>query len=113
MFAAGFDYEIAVLETYEDPIQLLAAERWWVLYGRLSDWPLTNLTDGGEGTTGRVHSEETKAKIAAKALLRFQDPEKHKAHIKSHNTPEYLQAASRRRSKQLADWKAEGISFRV
>jgi len=32
-------------------------------YGRLSDWPLTNLTDGGEGCPGYKKSAETRAKI--------------------------------------------------
>ena len=34
-----------------------------------------NMTDGGEGTTGRVMSEETKEKIRIKQLERFENPE--------------------------------------
>ena len=41
-------------------------ERYWIkYYGRrdLGLGPLCNLTDGGEGTSGRIHSNETKRKI--------------------------------------------------
>ena len=36
---------------------------------------LRNLTDGGEGTSGRVHSEETRAKMSAASKGQKQSPE--------------------------------------
>ncbi len=65
LLAEGLDYEIAVLETAEAEEMLPQLERWWIAYGRASGWPLTNLTDGGDGWLGGNHSEEAKAKIAA------------------------------------------------
>lgn len=58
LWAQGLDFEIVVLE--DEPVGQLCwwrkgssslpdAERWWVAYGRACGWPLTNMTDGGEG----------------------------------------------------------------
>lgn len=51
LLALGLRYEIVVLETPHKEI-LSDTERWWIAYGRASGWPLTNLTDGGEGAFG-------------------------------------------------------------
>ncbi len=40
------------------------AEKYWIFYFRSIGCPLTNLTDGGEGTVGLKCSEETKRKIS-------------------------------------------------
>lgn len=63
LFAAGFNYKIVVLE--ESPVDLKVAERFWIAYGRACGWPLTNLTDGGDGANGWKHTPESKAKLAA------------------------------------------------
>lgn len=39
-------------------------EMWWIDYYRHIGEPLTNLTDGGEGTTGHKHTPETLAKLS-------------------------------------------------
>jgi hypothetical protein len=70
---AGLDYEIAVLEV--SPADLALAERWWIAFGRASGWPLTNLTDGGDGAPGRVISEETAAKRSASLRSYYSAPE--------------------------------------
>lgn len=45
---AGIDFDIAILaESSID--QLKQDERWWIAFGRACGWPLTNMTDGGEG----------------------------------------------------------------
>ncbi len=75
----GLSYEIVVLEEVIDPYtlelapcwwnadrnptRLHEAERWWIAYGRASGWDLLNLTDGGEGTHGKKHSELTRSRI--------------------------------------------------
>jgi len=55
--ALGLKYEIAVLETCSSKFELSAAECWWISYGRACGWPLTNLTDGGDGN-GRVETPD-------------------------------------------------------
>lgn len=83
LFANGLDYEIVVLDMSGDKNALCALERFWIAYGRGCGWPLTNLTDGGDGRApgyrapaetrakmsvsqkGRKHSEETRATLAA------------------------------------------------
>jgi hypothetical protein len=63
----GLMFEIVVLDVVDDKSKLSALERWWIAYGRTSGWPLTNVTDGGEGAFGRKLSQQTRDKIAAKA----------------------------------------------
>jgi hypothetical protein len=43
-----------------------AAERFWIAAARRTGYSLMNLTDGGEGVSGHVHSQEHKEKIAQK-----------------------------------------------
>lgn len=49
-------YEIVILDTLNDVLELDEEECWWITFGRACGWPLTNLTDGG------VPSAETLAK---------------------------------------------------
>lgn len=77
---SNMSYSIAVLEVVDTPhtagrccwwwtglntSAIMDAERWWIAYGRASDWPLTNQTDGGLGPSGRKHSAETRARMSA------------------------------------------------
>ncbi len=55
------DYTIVVLE--ENPADLADAERFWIAFGRACGWPLTNLTDGGDGLFNPT--AETRARMAA------------------------------------------------
>jgi hypothetical protein len=50
--AAGISYSITVLEEAGAALDLDALEQKWIAFGRSSGWPLTNLSDGGGGTTG-------------------------------------------------------------
>ncbi|MBW4460501.1 MAG: GIY-YIG nuclease family protein [Nodosilinea sp. WJT8-NPBG4] len=52
-------------------------EIYWIKTYRDMGYPLTNLTDGGEGTLNRVYSEETRKKIS-KALTGRPSPKKGK-----------------------------------
>lgn len=64
--ACGLTFEIVVLEVLgEDWEALCAAEQWWIEYGRASGWPLTNLTDGGDGVKGLVKSDECRTRMSA------------------------------------------------
>ncbi len=67
---AGLVYGILVLEEAASSDDLPAAERRWIAHGRAQGWPLTNLTDGGEGQLGLVHTAEAKAKISASLMGR-------------------------------------------
>ena len=58
---------IVFLETNLSDIGALALERRYIKwYGRKDNGTgiLRNLTDGGEGTTGRIHSNETRKKLS-------------------------------------------------
>jgi hypothetical protein len=59
----GLTYSIAILEVCSLD-SLSEQEAWWISYARMCGWRLTNLTDGGDGCTGRVLSAATKAKIS-------------------------------------------------
>lgn len=64
LFALTLDYQIVILQASSIDA-VCDDECWWIFYGRVSGWPLTNATDGGDGTRGRVYSQETRAKIGA------------------------------------------------
>ena len=50
--AAGLSYEIEILETLPNAERLAEAEQEWIAAARAAWVPLTNLTDGGEGSMG-------------------------------------------------------------
>ncbi len=60
----GAKYLIVVLE-HTAPENIAQCEMWWIAYGRLSGWNLTNLTDGGEGAIGVVRSPETRKRLSS------------------------------------------------
>jgi len=78
LFDAGLDYTIVVLEVVATKDALPAAERFWIALGRAFGWPLTNLTDGGDG--GLNPAPETRAKVSAALRGRVLTPE-HRAKI--------------------------------
>jgi len=56
--------EMVVLETHEDESECFAAEIRLIEYFKSIGSNLTNLTSGGEGTSGSKHSQETKDKLS-------------------------------------------------
>ena len=58
--------------TAEDAI---TSERRWITLGRTLGWPLTNLTDGGEGASGYRHPLEAREKFRAARLGKKLSPE--------------------------------------
>ena len=58
-----------VLEEHSNKDDLFEAEKFWIAYYRGLGCDLTNSTDGGEGSTGYKHKEETKQKIADKQSI--------------------------------------------
>lgn len=62
---SGFDVEVRILEEVSKE-KLSEAEVRWIAKGRQEGWPLTNLTEGGEGGhSGRTFTPEHRAKISA------------------------------------------------
>jgi group I intron endonuclease len=61
---AGLSYSVVVLEEVFEQ-DLCQAERRWIASARAQGWPLTNLTDGGDGLGGHKFSSEHRAKISA------------------------------------------------
>jgi len=78
LLALGLTYEIAVLEEVASKEALADTERFWIAYGRACGWPLTNLTDGGDGALNPA--PETRAKRSASLKGRYMSPE-HRARI--------------------------------
>lgn len=63
LIAAGFDYEMVVMEICDDMESVIEAERKWIAEGRRLEWPLFNRTHAPTGAT--FVSAETKARISA------------------------------------------------
>lgn len=94
----GLRFEIAVLQ-YSTAASVKSDERWWITFGRMCEWPLTNLTDGGEGLLNPQPSTREKLSRRAKARVAFM-PEAFAALIRSAHTPET--AAKKAASMRLA-----------
>lgn len=81
LLSEGRMYGIRVLETLSSDASeadAARAERKWIAEGRRLGWPLTNVTDGGDGTAGFHHTEEAKRRIGAAHLGRYVSPETRK-----------------------------------
>ena len=73
--------ECFVIEEIEPLGDWTEAEQFWIAYYRFIGCRLCNLTDGGEGHSGLIVSQETKEKIKA----RRQEPE-NKARVSKQST---------------------------
>lgn len=113
----GLVYKTVVLEDHVAPEVLADREIWWIAFARAWGCDLTNVTDGGEGTLGRVRSAEErakqsatnntpemKAKLKALAQARWADPEYRAKHAASLKRPEVV---ARKRERQKALWAAK------
>lgn len=65
LFDVGLTCLIVVLEELHDGQDINERETSWIAYGRSLGWNLTNLTIGGDGSSGYRLSEEQKEKIGA------------------------------------------------
>lgn len=71
LLGKGLKPEWTVLEQCDKSIWQ-ERERDWISFGKRIGWPLTNLTDGGDGGSfkGRHHSEESRMKISIAGIGR-------------------------------------------
>lgn len=65
---SGLHFEVLVLEHYATHALALEGEQSWISLCRSWNLPLTNATDGGEGSSGAKRSQETKELIRTKLL---------------------------------------------
>lgn len=89
----GLDIQITILEKTTAET-LSEAERWWIAYGRLSEWPLTNLTDGGEGAPGYCPPEDTRRKMSLASKGKPKS-EEHRAAIGAGNRRRWMSQEAR------------------
>lgn len=74
----GLEFEIAVLQEYDDALQLNDDERFYITYFRSLGLSLLNCTDGGEGALNPIPSTREKM---AKAKRGKSLPSRHRQHI--------------------------------
>lgn len=95
----GLTYGIIVLEKTNREL-LNTDETKWIALARSNQWPLTNLTDGGEGV-GRVFSEDTRKKISLAAKGRRKS-ESHRAALAEAQRGRKLSAEVRAKMSEVA-----------
>ena len=86
-----YDYDIIFLEENLNEKDAFELEKYWIKrIGRkdLKLGPLINFTNGGEGNSGKILSDETKEKISKSKLGKKHKP--HKPHILSNENREKL-----------------------
>ena len=65
------NFTLEILETVDTYDELKEREKYWIkFYDSMDRSKGYNLTEGGDGTFGKLHSEETKEKIRQKAIGR-------------------------------------------
>jgi hypothetical protein len=53
LLSKGMRAHVVILEwTTANATSGSKRERWWIAFGKREGWPLTNMTDGGDGTPG-------------------------------------------------------------
>jgi len=77
LYSRGKTPIVRILQQWEciDYKDMCRAEKYWISYFRAIGSPLTNLTDGGEGTLGIKVSKETRKKISIANKGRKHTPE--------------------------------------
>ena len=68
LLSQGSTPQIVIIQSFEDADILNTAEIHWIAYFKSMGCPLTNLTEGGDGTRGYVFTEEVKQRMSASSL---------------------------------------------
>lgn len=123
----GLAYEIAVLDVAKGQNDLPGLEQWWIAYGRACGWPLTNATDGGEGSLnpspeaiektrraklGTTASEETRRRMSEAQRARLASPEARRA-VGDRSRASWAASGPGRHEKISAALRARQVSARV
>ncbi len=87
LLSSGLMYQIDILQECASNEETIQQEVYWIKFHKEAGANLTNLTDGGEGTLGRLASEETRQ------LISLAKKEFHQKH------PEVQQAITERQRK--------------
>ena len=92
---AGLMFIPVVLEECTSRESLMSSESWWVAYGKLSGWELTNLTNGGDGSWGYRVTAETREKLRQLHLNKPKSAEHIENMRRAKSTPEAIEANRR------------------
>ena len=79
-------YKIQILEHFDTEIDAHCMERYLIASYRSLEVKLCNLTDGGEGTVGFIHSDESKSQMSINGKITRADPELRKRLSEVHKT---------------------------
>ena len=112
LLAAGFRYEIVILETYSARESVVSGECFWIAYGRVCGWPLTNMSGGGEGNAVRLHTPAARAKMAATLRGKKRSPAAVQASADGHRGKALTPAHRRKLSRiqQNRPWEAKRVA---
>jgi len=107
-------YQVVLLHEHLSEDEAFLKEKEEILFwGRRSDGGfLINLTDGGEGTSGYVHTAEQVAKKKAVMLKRYQDPA-NRAKQKAAVLKSYQDPAIRAKQKAAAQKRSQDPAIRA
>lgn len=92
----GLRPQVVVIQEFDTPDILSQAEMHWISYFRKSGHPLTNLTDGGEGSSGHKKTAATIQRMRAGAYRRWgrSNPLDEKAVVETYLTGKTLRAVA-------------------
>jgi group I intron endonuclease len=119
LLAKGLKPQIVVIQKFTGSEYLCEAEVYWIRYFRGVGSPLTNLTDGGDGTVGYRHSTETRVRCGASNVGRLLSDEtkskisdalqkeNHPLWGKHHTDAAKLKISSTRKKQEL-EWALNG-----
>lgn len=77
----GLAYDVVILEQLESQADLNGAECDWIASAKRLGWPLTNLTDGGDGGPGCIPGDETRARMSEAQRNRVRSKEEIEAFL--------------------------------
>lgn len=109
-------FSLEIIEFCKTAEELKDREKYWIAFYKSNDRSIGyNMTEGGDGTFGRSHSEETKEKIRQKAIGRKASEEtkkkmseKRKGHKITETTRKIFEAYNAKHSKKVLQFDLDG-----
>lgn len=107
-------FTFTVVESWPSETDALSSEAWLIGYLRAIGARLYNMSDGGEGTSGRRHTDEAKSKMSAAARSRPPMTEAQRLKMSAANTGRKHTNESRRKISEsqrgrTSVWKGKKI----